>query len=823
MIRHLSHIIAATLLASTALAQPCPTWTALPEAQGPNGRIRSLVVHNNHLIAHGEFTSVNGIPAAGIAEFDGSVWTPMSNGWPNTAGYEDSLAVSNGRLHCSGPTTSATPNAGRIWDGVQWNPWPTTGTLGGYSLALFPLSSNELLVEGGFTFSVAGGGTMGRRFALWDGAAFHALGTEFGPNRIIDATFPYINSAVRFEGQIYMAGGFTAIARGNTYNTTTVPATRICRFDGSQFQPLANGGLNGTINALAVFQGELYVAGDFTATQDGAVQLNRIASYYANAWHRVGGGVSSQILNLFVADDGTGEKLHIITNSGSSTAYNAPQPTTDTVAFRGVVRWNGGRFSAYGASISSGINEGPAQVAVRLDKGTGEALYFAGLRHYGGPTPGYGYLSRWGPGASPDTDGDGILDTWEQNGIDGDCNGTIDLNLPAMGANWQRKDVFVEVDSMVGRAPAQATLDRVVAAFAAAPNALVNNPNGQNGVNLHLVVDLADQNIPFQNFPNSFVSFHPLKHQYFGNPADRASPNMQAILDAKQRVFRYCIFGNTYGTTSSSGLAEVLGNDFMVTLGGFPTPGGTPDEQAATFMHELGHTLGLFHGGHQSDERYFNYKPNYHSVMNYSWQLASNRPGWTLDYSRQALPNLDEFLLNELNGIGGAAGAVVIAGPLPGHAVPETGTIDWDGDGTIELASTADVNRLRSDYPASIDVLEGSEDWSRLKYNFRNSPNYASGNSPDTTENEDHMTPDLDAALDAIYAPAVCAADLGTTGGAPGHDGTLDNNDFIVFIDYFFAHNPIADMGSTGGVPGADNQWNNNDFVVFINRFFQGC
>ncbi|HZW06215.1 MAG TPA: GC-type dockerin domain-anchored protein, partial [Phycisphaerales bacterium] len=70
----------------------------------------------------------------------------------------------------------------------------------------------------------------------------------------------------------------------------------------------------------------------------------------------------------------------------------------------------------------------------------------------------------------------------------------------------------------------------------------------------------------------------------------------------------------------------------------------------------------------------------------------------------------------------------------------------------------------------------------------------------------------------------VCGpADVGGTGGVPGADGRLDNNDFVVFIDLFFAQSPTADMGSTGGVPGPDGAWNNNDFVVFIDRFFAGC
>jgi len=69
--------------------------------------------------------------------------------------------------------------------------------------------------------------------------------------------------------------------------------------------------------------------------------------------------------------------------------------------------------------------------------------------------------------------------------------------------------------------------------------------------------------------------------------------------------------------------------------------------------------------------------------------------------------------------------------------------------------------------------------------------------------------------------PAACSpADLGSTGGQAGQDNRLDNNDFIVFIDYFFAQNAVADMGSTGGAQGADATWDNNDFVVFIDYFF---
>ncbi|MDP1661023.1 MAG: GC-type dockerin domain-anchored protein [Phycisphaerales bacterium] len=72
-------------------------------------------------------------------------------------------------------------------------------------------------------------------------------------------------------------------------------------------------------------------------------------------------------------------------------------------------------------------------------------------------------------------------------------------------------------------------------------------------------------------------------------------------------------------------------------------------------------------------------------------------------------------------------------------------------------------------------------------------------------------------------AQACGSSDIGSTGGADAADGQLNNNDFIVFIDRFFASDPRADVGATGGVPGVDGAFNNNDFVVFIDRFFAGC
>ncbi|MDP1662657.1 MAG: GC-type dockerin domain-anchored protein, partial [Phycisphaerales bacterium] len=75
----------------------------------------------------------------------------------------------------------------------------------------------------------------------------------------------------------------------------------------------------------------------------------------------------------------------------------------------------------------------------------------------------------------------------------------------------------------------------------------------------------------------------------------------------------------------------------------------------------------------------------------------------------------------------------------------------------------------------------------------------------------------------AMVVPRCGTADLGSQGGSPGSDGLLDNNDFVVFIDYFFNADARADFGIQGGVPGHDALFDNNDFVVFIDAFFNGC
>jgi hypothetical protein len=76
----------------------------------------------------------------------------------------------------------------------------------------------------------------------------------------------------------------------------------------------------------------------------------------------------------------------------------------------------------------------------------------------------------------------------------------------------------------------------------------------------------------------------------------------------------------------------------------------------------------------------------------------------------------------------------------------------------------------------------------------------------------------------AVLEAAWCgAADVGQQGGFDKPDGALDNNDFVAFIDLFFAGDVRADLGVQGGLPGRDGWFDNNDFIAFIGAFFAGC
>lgn len=447
-----------------------------------------------------------------------------------------------------------------------------------------------------------------------------------------------------------------------------------------------------------------------------------------------------------------------------------------------------------------------------------------------------------------DADNDGLQNSWELCGMDNDGDGSLEVDLPAMGANLYRKDLFVEIDWMVdndGAAPTDHSHEPWLPAMINAWNefnvAPVTNPTvdgviTRSGINLHIDVGTLyagynvdfngdgtaeinvdasgnlDLNSPADGIPDignlgalgvgtvgggnqiaedpSLASAPGPGGTFFNSGSDFANIKAANFNSIRDSVFRYAVFAHNYPSMppNSSGRAECAGpppcNDFFVTFGSPPwgrqtldTNGdGNPDttldtdgdgvldpldidgdgvadaglllgptglpvdgtiaQHAGTFKHELGHTLALGHGGGDGT----NWKPNYLSIMSYTWQLN----GLTFDfdgdlltdpvgldynndtiidntrfiYSITALPNLSEAIppgLNENIGIGDGVNLTNYSCPAPvpgGNRVGAgTGAIDWncDGDSTDNPASV-DINNA----DGALTNLPGFNDYNAI-------------------------------------------------------------------------------------------------------------
>jgi len=180
------------------------------------------------------------------------------------------------------------------------------------------------------------------------------------------------------------------------------------------------------------------------------------------------------------------------------------------------------------------------------------------------------------------------------------------------------------------------------------------------------------------------------------------------------------------------GASQGLGQGFFMSVGfGSSVPAGHEWEDT-TFMHELGHALGLCHDGYVGCGRVeHNRKPNYPSIMNYNWTALFHcpNPSPRLGYSNGQVGNLDEHYLVEANGIAGLPHATGFfpssSTGSPWCAIPGM-PVNWDGLGAADdICIDCDVNRDELH-----EVLRDADDWSNLGFYDRTTFGYG----PETFE-----------------------------------------------------------------------------------------
>jgi hypothetical protein len=266
----------------------------------------------------------------------------------------------------------------------------------------------------------------------------------------------------------------------------------------------------------------------------------------------------------------------------------------------------------------------------------------------------------------------------------------------------QVTQINVEIDWMAdpdhSHAPQQAEIDAVVQMFAChgiTLNIDVSNEILRGHIDMIRCDNLADDFFTCEDL-YSFWSIKSLNQDHTGGG------------------WHYCVFGHWYNAGTgpgSSGIAEVGGDDLLVTLGTFAGGIGTPWDRAATFAHELGHNLYLRHWTPGSPPSVGNFQPNYASIMSYQYQLSGLRRQLLclgladstslfkeLDYSNGRLPSIDENALSEPVGVG-------------------IHNVDWDCDGVLDQVPVGQNVDNQNPWCATSGpqiLLRDYDDWSNL-------------------------------------------------------------------------------------------------------------
>ena len=348
---------------------------------------------------------------------------------------------------------------------------------------------------------------------------------------------------------------------------------------------------------------------------------------------------------------------------------------------------------------------------------------------------------------------DGIPDDWKKNGVTidpGGGNASQFVDLPKMGVSLDRPTVMVQLDWMQDATHdqrlGQAAIDAVIKAFDQDPVTY----HGATRSGITLVVDAG----PSSTITPGGATWGTLSRAQAipwtqelltGSRLSYTLTNFYTLLKnnlvptGRLPIFHYAIAGAEmsaacggsnpcsavcYKGDGTSGLTTPDKLGFMVTLGDWTGCVGSQNEQTGTFMHELGHALGLDHSGGEGNGNSVNYKPNYPSIMNYMFQTVGIPRGGAqvFDYSRDPYPDVDETKLTEAGGINlgsnpsgsGTGHACVTAAGLTTFVQNALSPVDWSCDGTTPNGGTG----FDGNGDGSQTTLKGTSasDWNRIQF-----------------------------------------------------------------------------------------------------------
>lgn len=378
--------------------------SAIAEFAGPAGPAE--------LVVGGDMTSCGGVAVSNIGKWNGAAWNGLATDLRIIGAVSAMVAMDEDGTGPGGPalfvggsfTRAANVVASNIArkNGGKWSALGlgTDGPV--YAMACFEgkgaiASTPGLVVGGGFA---AAGGSPASRVALWNGAAWSALGPGVNGNvyaaAVYDDDGPGPDQPTLYIGGDFTLSGATAVSR-------------IARWDGANWVPVGLGIGNGSVRALTVYDADglgpgnplLAVGGDFTTA--GGSSANRAAIWNGSAWSAMGTGLSggaAPMVEAWCVLDETpfGNARRVLVAGGMFTLAGG------SAASR-VVRWDGLGWSALGTGVTGGSTTDIKSLAVFDEDGpgAGAALLYAGGQFF---SPDRG-IARWN-GAAWSAVGPGI-------------------------------------------------------------------------------------------------------------------------------------------------------------------------------------------------------------------------------------------------------------------------------------------------------------------------------------------------------------------------------------------------------------------------------
>lgn len=306
-----------------------------------NNDVNAFAFSGSNLYVGGRFTNAAGLPRADyLAKWNGSAWSALgSNGHGNGAlnGDVNALTFIGTVLYAGGDFTNAAgkPKADHVakWDGTTWSALGSDGlghgALTGYVLALDHIGSN--LYVGGY-FTDAGGHAEADYIARWNGTAWAALGSNgSGDGALSDKV-----TALTVSGSnLYVGGLFQNIGGDLTANY-------VARWDGAAWHALGSNGfggsaLNDNVYALVAVGVNLYAGGVFTDAQ-GIPEADYVARWDGVNWFALGSnGAGDGALNSYVyALAVSMERLYV----GGNFTDAANNPRADSLAVWDGSHWS---------------------------------------------------------------------------------------------------------------------------------------------------------------------------------------------------------------------------------------------------------------------------------------------------------------------------------------------------------------------------------------------------------------------------------------------------------------------------------------------------